>query len=414
MKKIISTILTLCMFVSVFAAFSVSASANTTENYINHKDITKDLITENSATYDEETNTILLCPKKTWSSGKAKYPFEVREDFTVSFEYMIGGGSSADGIMLAFYAQKDSITSDGEYMNFDGCGGYGLEFDTYQNSKDSKNAHIAIVRDKVSNHLVSVDEPRIDDEQWHTATLSVQGNWITFSIDGDVIINQEIEFDKTYRYMYFAASTGSCTDDHYIRNVNFTGRAAYSNASEWAEEEMDKAEIYDLIPDALKGEDMTKLITREEFAALSVRLYERLAEVQAEIKPEPFTDIDNEDVAKAYGLGITKGISDTLFAPNRDISREEVATMLTRTIKAYIPNLDTTPKTAFTFADDASISDWARESVYFMVDNEIIFGIGDNKFAPKNTTASEEAILYANSTREQALLMSVRAYEALK
>ena len=49
-----------------------------------------------------------------------------------------------------------------------------------------------------------------------------------------------------------------------------------------------------------------------------------------------------------------------------------------------------------------------------MVEKKIILGIGDNKFAPRNTTANEEAIKYANSTREQALLMSVRAYEAIK
>ena len=299
-------------------------------------------------------------------------------------------------------------------MNFDGCGGYGLEFDTYQNSNDSPNAHIAIVRDKVSNHLVSVDEPRVDDEDWHNAVLSVQGNNIKLSIDDDVIIDEVIEFDKTYRYIYFAASTGSCTDNHYIRNVKFTGRAAYSNASEWAVDEMDKAEQYNLIPEALKGKDMTKLITRHEFAALSVRLYENLAETEAKQVQEPFEDTEDADIAKAYGLGITKGMSETLFMPERDISREEVATMLTRTLKAYVPGLNTDVKSDFRFADDSVISDWARESVYFMADKKIIMGVGDNKFAPKNTTANEEAVMYANSTREQALLMSVRAYEATK
>ena len=337
MKKII--ILILCLF----SLSCITANAGDEENF-SDRDITKDLILENEAIFDEENNTVLLCPKETYTSGKAKYPFEVSEDFTVSFEYMIGGGSSADGIMLAFFAQKDSITKDGEYMNFDGCGGYGLEFDTYENTNDSENAHIAIVRDKVSNHLVSVDEPRVDDEQWHNAVLKVNGNNITLTIDEDVIINENIEFDKTYRYMYFAASTGACTDDHYIRNVRFTGRAAYSNASEWAIEEMDKAEIYNLIPEALKGKDMTKLINRQEFAALSVRLYENLTETTVHATADPFVDVDDEDVSKAYFLGITKGMSENEFSPDRDISRQEVATMLTRTIAAIEPGIDMTPQ----------------------------------------------------------------------
>ncbi len=408
MKKILSIIFASLMTLG-FTAF-----ADKSENYLENRDITKDLVLENSASFDEESNTILLCPKNTWSSGKAKYPFEVCEDFTVSFEYMIGGGTSADGIMLAFFAQKDSITKDGEFMNFEGCGGYGLEFDTYQNTNDSQNAHIGIVYNQVSNHLVMVDEPRVDDEEWHNAELSVKGENITLLIDGDTVIDENIDFDKTYRYMYFAASTGTSTDDHYIRNVKFTGRAAYSNASEWAIEEMDKAEVYNLIPDILKGADMTQLITREEFAALSVRLYESLAEKAAPAVYEPFEDVDDSEISKAYGLGITKGVSETEFAPKKDISREEVATMLTRTIKAYLPDLDTSVNDDFRFSDDVLISDWAKESVYFMVSKNVILGVGDNKFAPKNTTANEEALKYANSTREQALLMAVRTIEAIK
>ncbi len=400
-----------CAFLLLFCTTVFNVQA---EDYLKNKDITKDLVLENDAKYDAENNTILLCPAETWSNGKAKYPFEICEDFTVSFEYMIGGGSSADGIMLAFFAEKDSITKDGGYMNFEGCGGYGLELDTYKNTNDSGNAHVAIVRDIVSNHLISVDEQRVDDEKWHDAVLKVSGDNVTFTIDEDIIIDTIINFDKQYRYMYFAASTGSYTDNHYIRNVKFTGRAAYSHASEWAVEEMDKAELYNLIPEALKGKDMTKLITRQEFAALSVRLYESLAEEDAAIVAEPFEDVDDKDVAKAYGLGITKGISDSLFAPDKDISREEVATMLTRTLKAYMPYLDTSVNDEFRFADDSVISDWAKESVYFMASKNIILGVGDNKFAPKNTTANEEAVMYANSTREQALLMAVRAFETVK
>ena len=66
------------------------------------------------------------------------------------------------------------------------------------------------------------------------------------------------------------------------------------------------------------------------------------------------------------------------------------------------------------FADDADISDWAKESVYFMVANNIINGVGDNKFAPKNITSEEEANGYANATREQALIIAVRMVENLK
>ena len=88
--------------------------------------------------------------------------------------------------------------------------------------------------------------------------------------------------------------------------------------------------------------------------------------------------------------------------------------MLTRTLKAYLPELDTSCSSTFKFDDDFAISDWAKESVYFMVSKNIILGIGNNKFAPRNITSSEEAVKYANSTREQALLLAVRAFEAFQ
>ena len=97
MKKILSLIL-----ITVFL-LSTAVIAAETDNYLENRDITKDLVLENSAIYNEKDNSILLCPNKTWSSGKAKYPYEICEDFTISFDYKIGGGTSADG---AFFGNK--------------------------------------------------------------------------------------------------------------------------------------------------------------------------------------------------------------------------------------------------------------------------------------------------------------------
>ena len=66
------------------------------------------------------------------------------------------------------------------------------------------------------------------------------------------------------------------------------------------------------------------------------------------------------------------------------------------------------------FVDDSDISAWAKDSVYFMVANGIINGIGDNRFAPRNTTTEQEAQGYATATREQALAIAVRMVRNLK
>jgi len=64
------------------------------------------------------------------------------------------------------------------------------------------------------------------------------------------------------------------------------------------------------------------------------------------------------------------------------------------------------------FADDASISNWAYDSVYFMAANEIILGYTNNTFRPRTT--ANDPVGYANATREQALLIALRMVENMK
>lgn len=194
-----------------------------------------------------------------------------------------------------------------------------------------------------------------------------------------------------------------------------TSSSAYTGVSDWAKAEVEKAEKYALIPASLADAELSKPITRSEFAGLSVKLYEAFSGKSIELpKENPFNDTADSEVLKAYAAGITTGTSDTTFDPDSLLSREQAATMLAR---AYSKSMDTEIKPSEktkAFSDDAEISDWARDSVYFMAENGIINGVGDNCFAPKNVTAEQEADRYANSTREQSVAISVRMFEKFK
>lgn len=195
-------------------------------------------------------------------------------------------------------------------------------------------------------------------------------------------------------------------------------------SSGWAQSEVDRAQELGLIPDILNNAVMTEPINRLEFAAVSVKVFEKLAATQAlPASVNPFTDCSDLEMLKAYNLGITDGTSATTFSPNNLLNREQAATMLTRVFKrATIPGWTLTADGDFTlnytrpaaFADDQKISGWAKDSVYFMAANQIINGVGNNNFAPSNTTSAEEANHYANATREQALAIAVRMVENLK
>ena len=183
--------------------------------------------------------------------------------------------------------------------------------------------------------------------------------------------------------------------------------------SAWAEDEVKQADFIGIFPDSLRHADLTQPITRAEFAAVSVNMYCRMANTTVEpYSPNPFTDTNDRDVLRAYTVGITGGTGGTSFSPNINLTREQGATMLTRAYKRMIyPDWTLATDSQFPlsysrpafFADDAEISDYAYQSVNFMFQNNIINGIGGNKFGPKN-----------NMTREAALAIAVRMIDNLE
>lgn len=188
----------------------------------------------------------------------------------------------------------------------------------------------------------------------------------------------------------------------------------YSDASTWAEPELKKANELGLIPDILSGADMTRPITREEFCELAVLLYEKVTKTTASpASPNPFSDTKNTQILKAYALGITTGTSAITFSPKTLITREECATMLFRAIKAITPNADYSIMGVKDFPDQKDISSWAVDATKYMSKLGIVKGDDDGNFIPKATTTAQTAAGYGMATREAAILMTVRTYEAI-
>lgn len=198
-------------------------------------------------------------------------------------------------------------------------------------------------------------------------------------------------------------------------NIISHNMPAWSNASTWATEELQKADDSGLIPDILKGADLTKPVSREEFAELAVLLYEKTTgKVSIAITPNPFTDTSNSQILKAYNLGITNGTSATTFSPKELITREQCSAMLFRALKAIAPEDNYSIDGIKDFPDQKNISGWAVEAAKYMSNIGIIKGDAQGNFMPKATTNTQEAAGYGMATREQAILMSVRTFEIYK
>ena len=112
-----------------------------------------------------------------------------------------------------------------------------------------------------------------------------------------------------------------------------------------------------------------------------------------------FNSTDFKDVkSDAYYLpyiqwantsGIVNGISSEEFAPDMEISREQMAVMLLNYIKAM--NIDLAKLNEENqFADTDEMSAWAKESVKAIQMSGILSGKPDNKFDPKGIATRAE------------------------
>lgn len=248
---------------------------------------------------------------------------------------------------------------------------------------------------------------------------------VSFDQSDDYSVGVRPAFYLDIQSVSFSSGSGSAQSPYIIGEPGDTTVTSYnSEVSQWSSPEMEEAYSVGLIPENLVGENLTKPVSRAEFAAISVKLYESLVGSSASGVNTPFVDIGSNknktDIEKAYALNIAIGVSDSEFAPDDGLTREQLATMLCRTIKKYkFEGWSTETDSEYyldsegvkKFADDDLISDYAKPSVYYMVKMGIIKGIDENHFAPRNTTAEEEAEGYASATREQAIALSLRTYK---
>ncbi|MCQ2456200.1 MAG: S-layer homology domain-containing protein [Clostridia bacterium] len=140
--------------------------------------------------------------------------------------------------------------------------------------------------------------------------------------------------------------------------------------------------------------DPNKPLTRGMF----VTILGRLSGVDGtNRKSAPFTDVADGKwytpyVAWAAENGIVNGVSETRFAPNDNITREQMCTIFVRYSDTFGLGLDKTPEPGeVLFADDAKIRDYARECVYTCLRSGLVGGKGNGRFDPRATATRAEA-----------------------
>ena len=180
-------------------------------------------------------------------------------------------------------------------------------------------------------------------------------------------------------------------------NIAIPNTAIYL-PSPWAKADIGKANELNLVPDAL-NRSYGAQITRAEFCALAVSLYEAVKGVTI-IERKTFSDTNDINVEKMGALEVVNGIGNNLFDPGGTLTREQAATMLSRL--AVVIGKPLKEENA-TFSDNDQISSWAFAQVGQVQTAGIMGGVGNNVFAPKDSY-----------TREQSIITMLRLYNIVK
>lgn len=149
-------------------------------------------------------------------------------------------------------------------------------------------------------------------------------------------------------------------------------------------------------------------ITRAEFAALLVRVLgvSYTPQLRSRFVDVPVAQWYYEPVNAASQAGLVSGVDAQHFAPQQEITREQMAVMISRALGYRNKGVEISPESAVqiisVFADHRQIGSWAQNGVAATYQKNIVKGKDGGLFDPA-----------ANATRAEATAMLYRMYQQL-
>jgi hypothetical protein len=123
--------------------------------------------------------------------------------------------------------------------------------------------------------------------------------------------------------------------------------------------------------------------------AMLVTVLYRMANPEGVESTHNFKDVAkgqwySDAVAWAAANGIVSGITSTEFAPDSDISREQMALIIYRFAKMLEVNVSDVADLS-SFADTSDVSDWALDAIRWANKTELVNGTSETTLSPKST-----------------------------
>lgn len=187
--------------------------------------------------------------------------------------------------------------------------------------------------------------------------------------------------------------------------------SALTGISPWAKSDVLAAGTAGLAPDKFASLDARTPISRAEFCAVALKLYE--AERKTKIprtKEVHFQDCKDPDVNTAYEMKLVSGRDKKSFAPNEPVSRQDLCVILENVRTRCEVDKPKITVSAKSFPDGGDLRPYAVAATEIMLSSGIIKGVEvtqshDPEYSGKTVTLLEPL---GTATREQSLIMANR------
>ncbi|MBH5319718.1 S-layer homology domain-containing protein [Paenibacillus sp. GSMTC-2017] len=274
-----------------------------------------------------------------------------------------------------------------------------LVVETQQSSPTDTNSKIVATSLPVKMYVQSGDKKVEVD--WLSSQVLLPTNY-----SGDVILVKKNA--RTNEWVYVPSRTIQQGTSQIVEATNLTSDVLYlinqqisfsDMKGHWADKDISWLASRYIVKGNSKGSfNPQNDISRAEFTSLLIRILG--IEEDTKQSTSTFKDVDTkawyfDDINTALKLGLVSGVDKDQYAPNKSITREEMAVMISKALKYLgkdVPAKETDSQGQF--KDANLISSWAKDAVKLMVDTGLMQGKGDQQFDPTNyATRAESAVL---------------------
>lgn len=315
--------------------------------------------------------------------------------------YSFEGWYDGNDLVESPYTVTENVELTAKWHRTSSGGGSSHRYDGYITVIDSKNGD------------VSVSDTWADEDDKITLTITPDKGYVVDKIEivdaeGDKIDAKKVE-DKDDKYTFRMANCDVTVTVTFKEEGKTTEDTDKEEDKDDETTETTKLNFTDVKEtdwffkgvEYVVDKDIMSGVSENEFAPSGKLTRAMLVQMLYNMESRPACNAENafidvpvgqwytDAVIWANDAKIVSGMGEGLFAPNMEITREQMVAMLYNYAK-YKGYDVTASADLSTFADNASVSAWAKPAMQWAVAEGYISGMGDNQLAPQGTATRAE------------------------